>query len=172
MIEPLLWRPLGWCRVVLEVAGKQRSRRENEPVGGTLRVVLPVGSRPQAAWLLERILPGVPPLGTPPPPRSRWKSPFRYHFLTWSRDPYYAVTTSGRVCRVTDWVPLAKVQSVRRVEGPLQRRLRLATVHIDTAGRNIHASARDRGTAESDRLIEELPLACRSARLAIAPPTP
>lgn len=172
MIEPLFWRPLGWCRVVLEVAGKQRGRGENQSVGGAWRVVLPVGSRAQAAWLLERILPGVPPIGTAPPGRARWKSPLRYHFLTWSCDRFYAVTTGGRVCRVTDWVPLAKVQSVRRVEGPLQRRLRLATIHIDTAGRNIHAAARDRDTAESDRLIEELPSACRSARLAMAPPAP
>ena len=132
--------------------------------------MLPVGSRDQAAWLLERILPGVPPPGDRPPGRARWKSPFRYHFLTWGEDRYYAVSTSGRVCRVTDWVPLAKVQSVRRVEGPVQRWLGLATVHVDTAGRNIHAAARDRDTAESNRLIQELPVACRLARLAVAPP--
>ncbi|MHB1500326.1 MAG: PH domain-containing protein, partial [Candidatus Dormibacteria bacterium] len=36
--------------------------------------------------------------------------------------------------RVITWVPLAKVQSVRWTQGPLQRRLRLASVHLDIAG--------------------------------------
>jgi putative membrane protein len=166
MIEPLLWRPLGWCRLVVDVAGKQRSGHENRSVGQTLRAVLPVGDRAQAAWLLDRILPGVPTDLHPPPRRARWKSPLRYHYLSWGGDGTYAVTTSGRVRRVTDWVPLAKVQSIRRVEGPVQRRLRLATMHLDTAGRSIHAILRDRDRAECARLVAELPAVCRAARLA------
>ena len=113
--------------------------------------------RQQAAWLLERILPAVPSDRVPPPRRARWKSPLRYRFLSWGGDRTYAVTTSGRVRRVTDWVPLAKVQSIRQVEGPVQRRLRLATVHLDTAGRNIHAALRDRDRDECARLMAELP---------------
>ena len=170
LIEPLMWRPLGWCRLVVDVAGKQRSGRENRSVADSLRAVLPVGSKEQAAWLLDRILPGVPPERSAPPGRARWKSPLRYHFLSWGGDRSYAVTTSGRVRRVTDWVPLAKVQSIRRVEGPWQRRLRLATVHLDTAGRNIHAALRDRDQRECARLVAELPALCRAARAAAADP--
>jgi putative membrane protein len=164
MIEPVLWRPLGWCRVVVDVAGKQRSGHENQSVSGGFRAVLPVGSLEQGAWIIERILPGVPATGRHPPGRARWKSPLRYPNLTWGRDQRYAVTTSGRIRRVTDWVPLAKVQSIRRIEGPVQRRFRLATIHLDTAGRNIHAVARDRDRAESDLLVAELPAVCRAAR--------
>jgi putative membrane protein len=74
------------------------------------------------------------------------------------------VTTTGRVRRVTDWVPLAKVQSIRRVDGPIQRRLGLASIHLDTAGRSVHAVLRDRDRAEADRLMADLPDRCRAAR--------
>lgn len=65
---------------------------------------------------------------------------FRYHNLSWGHNQTCVVTTTGRVTRITACVPLAKVQSLRRVQGPAQRRLRLATIHLDTAGRNIHRS--------------------------------
>ena len=76
------------------------------------------------------------------------------------------MTTSGRLRRVTAWVPFEKVQSLRRVEGPAQRRLRLVTIHVDTAGRNVHASLRDRDRAEADRALEELIGLARAARRA------
>jgi putative membrane protein len=164
MIEPWLWRPFGWCRLVVDVAGKQRAGRESRSIAEAVRTVLPVGSKEQATWLLDRILPGVPLELSRPPSRARWKSPLRYRYLSWGGDRSYAVTTSGRVRRVTDWVPLAKVQSIRLVEGPLQRRLRLATVHLDAAGRNIHAALRDRDRDECDRLLATLPALCRAAR--------
>ena len=164
LIEPLLWRPMGWCRVVVDVAGRQRSNRENRTVSGPLRAVLPVGVREQGSWIVQRVFPGVPVAGALPPSRARWKSPLRYRNLSWACDGYYAVTTSGRLQRVTDWVPLGKVQSIRRVEGPVQRRLDLASIHLDTAGRNIHAVARDREAAEAAYLLQTLPPLARTAR--------
>lgn len=168
MTEPLLWRPLGWCRLVVDVAGKQRSGRENRTVSGSLRAILPVGDRRQAQWLLQWVLPGALPVGTPPPRRAVCKSPFRFHNLSWGFDQSYATSTSGRIRRVTDWVPLVKVQSIRGVEGPVQRKLGLATVHIDTAGRGVHSAARDRNGAEAAQLLDTLPTACRQARAASA----
>ena len=61
-------------------------------------------------------------------------------------------------------MPLAKVQSLRRVQGPVQRRLGLATVHLDTAGRNIRAALRDRETADADAALVELTALGRVAR--------
>ena len=43
MVEPLLWRPLGWCRLEVDVAGRQRSKGEGQAQRGRLRAVLPVG---------------------------------------------------------------------------------------------------------------------------------
>jgi putative membrane protein len=166
MIEPLLWRPLGWCRVQVDVAGRQRTEGENQGENRSLRAVLPVGTREEARLLLDRILPGAPEGRIPAPSRARMKSPFRYHYLSWGRTETCAVTTSGRVARITDWVPLAKVQSLRWVQGPVQRRLRLASIHLDTAGRSVHAAIRDRDGSEADRVLVELTALCRAARQA------
>jgi hypothetical protein len=46
----------------------------------------------------------------------------------------------------------------------VQRRLALATLHLDTAGRNVHAVLRDRDASEAETLLRELPDVCRVAR--------
>jgi putative membrane protein len=164
MIEPLLWRPFGWCRLELDVAGRQRVEGEGTAERRRLRAALPVGEVDLAQMLLERILPEAPTDRRRPPKRARLKSPLRYHYLSWARNDACVVTTSGRLARATDWIPLAKVQSLRRVEGPIQRRLRLVTIHLDTAGRNVHAAVRDRDTAEGDAALCELIELARKAR--------
>jgi putative membrane protein len=58
------------------------------------------------------------------------------------------------------------VQSFREVQGPVQRRLRLASVHLDTAGGNVHAILRDRDVAEADDALVELVDLARAARAA------
>ena len=50
----------------------------------------------------------------------------------------------------------------------MQRRLGLATVHVDVAGRRTRAEFRDRAVAEADALVEELTALSR-ARPAAAP---
>jgi hypothetical protein len=74
------------------------------------------------------------------------------------------VTVTGRVRKVTTWVPLAKTQSVRLVQGPVQRGLGLATVHLDAAGRHVRAEFAERGEDEAGRLVDELAARSRSAR--------
>jgi putative membrane protein len=164
MVEPLLWRRLGWCRLEVDLAGRQRSRGEGQAQRRAKRAVLPVGSRVVAEELLERIVPDRPTEQLPPPARARWKSPLRYRMLAWGRTDTCVATTSGRLRRVTCWVPLEKVQSLRRVQGPVQRRLNLASVHVDTAGRNVHATLRDRDAAEADQTLARLTDLARAAR--------
>jgi putative membrane protein len=165
MVEPLAWRPCGWCRLEVDVASQKSRGRQDRAQSKTARALLPVGSRAQAALLLASVFTGLPEgERRRPPARARWKSPLRFRHLSWAANDAYAVTTSGRLQRVTDWVPLAKVQSVRRVEGPVQRRLRLSSIHLDTAGRNVHAVLRDRDRREAARLLHELPERCRQAR--------
>ncbi len=170
MVEPLLWRPLGWCRLEVDLAGRQRRSGENSAESRQLRAVLPVGSHQEAAALLARILPDAPTERLPPPPRARWRSPLLYPKLAWGRTATCAVTTTGRVARTTTWVPLAKVQSLRLVQGPVQRRLRLATVHLDTAGRPLHVAIRDRDGAEAGLVLAGLIEGCRAARVAARAP--
>jgi putative membrane protein len=164
LVEPFLWRALGWCRLEVDLAGRQRSKGEGEAERGRLRTVLPVGSRRLAEELLDVLVPDRPRELSPAPRRARWKSPLRYPKLGWARTETCVVTRSGRLRRVTSWVPLAKVQSFRRVQGPIQRRLSLATVHVDTAGRSVHATLRDRDAAEAEAALVELTELARDAR--------
>lgn len=163
MVEPLLWRPFGWCRVEAAIAGKG-TRSEDRAEGSRRRALLPVGSYAQAYQVMGLILPDVAVTQTKPPPRARWKAPLSYHRLSIGGNAGCLVTTSGRLRRVSHWVPLEKVQSIRRTQGPVQRRLGLATVHLDTAGPRMHAALRDRDAGEADDLVAQLPDQCAAAR--------
>jgi putative membrane protein len=164
VVEPVLWRPLGWCRLEVDIAGRQRGTGEGEAQRGQLRALLPVGKRTLAVELVDRLLPDRPRELAPPPRRVLWKSPFRYRALSWGRSETCVATTSGRLRRVTAWVPLEKVQSLRHVQGPVQRRLDLASVHVDTAGKAVHATLRDRDAAEAAGALAELTDLARAAR--------
>jgi putative membrane protein len=180
MVEPLLWRPLHWCRLEVDVAGGL-GRDHPEGTGAVRKALLPVGSPDEARRLLSVILrggddsPGNPrspalaaeyggPVLSRPPPRARWKALLSYHFLAAGHDGTLAVAVTGRLRRETTWVPLAKTQSVRLVQGPLQRRLGLATVHLDAAGRRVRAEFRERRQEEARSLVDELAVLSRTAR--------
>jgi putative membrane protein len=163
LVEPVIWRAFGWCRLEVDVAGA-RQRREDRPEGQRLRALMPVGSKAEADVLLARLLANPPLPSRPAPPRARWKAPLSYHFLGWSGDEQYVVAARGRVCRETTWVPLEKVQSIRWVQGPLQRRLGLATVHLDVAGRRVSAKIENRDSAEALQILSALPDLARAAR--------
>jgi len=177
MIEPLLWRPLHWCRLEVDVAGRL-GHDHPEGTGEARKALLPVGTQDEAMRLLRVALPaaGGWPALSPPPRRARLKAPLSYHFLAAGHDGMLAVAITGRVRRETTLVPLAKTQSVRLVQGPLQRRLGLATVHLDAAGKRVRAEFREREQEQARSLVGELATLSRSARrqasLAAAPPVP
>ncbi|HET9115284.1 MAG TPA: PH domain-containing protein [Gaiellaceae bacterium] len=166
MVEPFLWQAVGWCRVEVDLAGRQRGKGEGEAERGQMRTLLPVGGRALGLELVDLLVPDRPRELSPPPRRVFWKSPLRYRKLAWGRTETCVATTSGRLRRISCWVPLEKAQSLRRVEGPIQRRLRLASVHVDTAGRAVHATLRDRDAAEASRALDELAELARAARRA------
>jgi putative membrane protein len=163
LVEPLIWRAFGWCRLEVDVAGP-RERRESRSEGQRLRAVVPVGSRAEAWQMIGELLPAQPLPDLGAPGRARLKAPLKYHFLGWGGDAQYVVASRGRVCRKTTWVPLEKVQSIRWVQGPVQRRLGLATVHLDVAGKRVHAAIEDRGDVEAHDLLMRLPGLARDAR--------
>jgi putative membrane protein len=166
MVEPLPWRPLGWCRLEVDVAGS-RGRDRNEGPGRARRALLPVGPRDTAVSLLRIAVGNSTPQLTRPPRRARWKAPLSYHFLSAGHDAAIAVTVTGRFRRVTTWLPLDKAQSIRFVQGPVQRRFSLATVHLDAPGRRVRAQFAERDVREARRLTDELPAQCRAARIRV-----
>ena len=163
IVEPLVWRAFGWCRLEVDVAGP-RQRRENQSESQRLRALIPVGSRAEAEQMTEELLSTQRRPTRRPPPRARWKAPLSFHFLAFDSDDRYVVASRGRVCRKTTWVPLEKVQSVRWVQGPYQRRLDLATVFLDVAGRRVRAAIEDRDAAEAGVILDQLPDLARAAR--------
>ena len=165
MVEPVLWRPLGWCRLEIDVAGSP-GRDRADGSGRMRKTLLPVG-HPDVAWALMKLVIGhEPPALTRPPRRARVKAPLSYHFLAAGHDAATAMGVTGRIRKVTTWLPLEKVQSVRMVTGPVQRRLGLATAHLDAAGRDVRAEFRDRDAAGAARLVEHLAALARGARQA------
>ena len=163
-VEPLLWRPFGWCRLEVDVAGATARNQRGEGTSVVRKALLPVGSQQDSWHLLARLLGAPDPVRTAPPGRARLKAPLSFHFLAAGHDAAHAVCVTGRLNRATTWVPLAKAQSIRRVQGPAQRPLGLATVHVDVAGKRTRAEFRDREVAEAYRLVADLTALSRSAR--------
>lgn len=163
-IEPMLWRPMGWCRLEVDIAGGARKNQRGEGSGVARKALLPVGDDRDAWHLVDRLIGGGMPTMTAPPTGARKKAPLSYHFLAAGHDDRHSVCVTGRVRKVTVWIPLEKSQSIRRVQGPVQRRLGLATVHVDAAGKDTKAEFRDRSVAEADALVEELTDLSRAAR--------
>jgi putative membrane protein len=100
------------------------------------------------------------------PPRSaRLLAPASYRRLAIGADERHLVSAYGIATTTLDVVPLAKVQSLRWTQGPLQRRLGLSSLHVDTAGRRLPgAVAVHRGAQEGQVLLAELTRAARAAR--------
>ena len=169
LVEPLAWRAFGWCRLEVDVAGP-RQRRENRSESRRLRALVPVGTRADAEKMLSELVSAAPAPSERPPRHARWKAPLMYHFLAWGGDDRYLVAARGRLRRATTWIPLEKVQSVRWVQGPVQRRLGLATVRLDVAGLRVTGSVQDRSVAEAGELLCRLPGLARAARVQTAPP--
>lgn len=163
LAEPLVWRAFGWCRLEVDVAGP-RQRRENRSESRRLRALVPVGTRAEAEKMLGELVTSAPRADRRPPGAARWKAPLNYHFLAWGADDRYVVASRGRLRRTTTWVPLEKVQSIRWVQGPVQRRLGLASVKLDVAGRRVTASITDRSTTEASEILARLPGQARAAR--------
>lgn len=164
-VEPMFWRLFGWCRLEVDLSGvpKREGATSSRHVTKTL---LPVGPRADADALRSAVIGSVGLEPTAPPRRAMTKSPLSYHFLRAGHDELLAMSVTGRIRRVTCWVPFEKAQSVRRVQGPVQRRLGLASLTVDAAGRDVGVRFKDRDVSEVDRLMETLPELSRRARAA------
>jgi putative membrane protein len=163
---PLLWRGKRWLHLTLDVAGM--SGPEPGEDHGSDRL-MPVGDLTQARTLVAAALPGVDLAGlatSPPPLRARWLHPFGLRFYGAGLADAVFVSRAGRLTREMTLVPYARMQSVRIVQGPLQRRLGLATVYADTAGGRA-GEARDRDLAEAYAIADQLATRARQARAAV-----
>jgi putative membrane protein len=160
---PLLWRAAGWVHARIDIAGYGAHDRQQERHVDRL---LPVSTEPTARQVIAEVLPGIDITGlrlVPAPARARWIAPLRQPNLGVALDGSVIALRDGWLTRELVLVPYARVQSVRVVQGPVRRLLRLATVHVDTAG-GLPAVAADRDADEAYALAEELSRRARAAR--------
>jgi putative membrane protein len=138
--EPWLWRRFGRARLQVSVAGY---RGADPARAEATAILMPVAPRAEIDRLVETL--GGPPLRDVPmtgPPRSaRWRSPWRWRHTRIGHAPGFTIVHRGWMGRTTDYVTAAKLQSLRTTSGPWQRRLGLATLHLDTAGSGIVVAA-------------------------------
>ncbi|OJY83947.1 MAG: hypothetical protein BGP23_15245 [Lysobacterales bacterium 66-474] len=163
LCQPLLWRRFGWCRVEVEVAGT-KVKKENRAEGQVSRPLLAVGRLEIGKAIIANVAPGAPECSLKAPRRAIWKAPLSMRFLAIGSNQRYVAARLGRLRATTTWVPLAKVQSIRATEGPVQRRLGLTTVHLDVAGAGACATLQDRDTGEALELLTRLPAQCAACR--------
>ncbi|WP_329383583.1 PH domain-containing protein [Streptomyces sp. NBC_01351] len=160
IVEPLLWRRRDWVRVELAVAGSKNG------------LLVPVASRAAAHDVIARVLPGVDlaALMFSPSPRAaaRWVVPVWWKGYALAISPEVFAARHGRVCRRTDIVPHAKVQSVRLTQGPWERARGVADLHVDT-GANGTVTARLRGAEEAAALLAAEAVRSRTSRASARP---
>jgi len=167
IVRPLLWRPVGWVRVELDVAGYGAT--EGEQV--RTNALLPVADPATARQVLGLVLPGVDVEAVPLVPAGRtvrWRAPLQARRLAAGLGPLVVVTRAGWLVEETVVAPYARTQSVRVVEGPWQRRLGLASVHVDTAGRRFHPVAHHRDRRDAGLLAAALVARADAARRTVA----
>lgn len=144
--QPLLWRGKDWWRVEVNVAG-YGGRPDRDGRSGGESLLLTVGTRAEALTVVGLALPELvaaadvsramvdagltgrgPDAGfTSSPPAARWLDPvgWRRHGVLVTRTALLA--RRGVVVRELDLVPHARTQSLGLGQGPLQRRLGLAS---------------------------------------------
>jgi putative membrane protein len=149
--QSLLWRPFGWYRIDVDVLGYRSGREEDNRTAATT-VLLPVADRSELARALSRVLPGVSPEAVPlhrPPGRARALRCWDFPNLRSGWNERVVVTDHGLLVWTRDIVPHVKTQSVRIRQGPLQRLLRLADVHVDITPGPVRLVARQLDAADA-----------------------
>ncbi len=161
--QPLLWRPAGWWRVRVNRASQTSSRGSANQANTT---ILPVGNLADVTAVLTLMLPdvigaemsefirrGMTSNGSDgfinSPRRAIWLRP-----LSWRRNgfailPGSLLLRTGALWRRLIIVPQPRLQSVAIHQGPLLRRLRLASIQLHTVHGPIaaHLGAVDRDAA-------------------------
>ena len=158
VLEPLVWRWFGWCEVQVTVAGVERRGDDDSNLTSTL---VPVIAGDAGARLAIDALGGRDPGGVmlrQVPAAARMLDPVGWRIEALGVGPDLFVTRRGVLTRRTDMTPRHKLQSCALRQGPLQRRLGLATLHAHLPTGPVDPEGRHREPAEA------WTLRCRSRR--------
>jgi putative membrane protein len=172
--QHLFWRPADWWTVTVNRASRSSSQSSGDQGNS---IVLPVGTRqdalrvlelllpdlllsPQGSGLLELLGPGLTGRGddgfvTSP----RRAAVFRW--FSWRRNgvallPEIVLLRTGAIWRRLVLVPTPRMQSAAVSQGPLERALDLAAVHVHTVAGPITARVGALGRADAEGFFREL----------------
>jgi putative membrane protein len=185
--QPLLWRLAGWWAVDVNVAGYGNAPGgQAERRGSTL---LPVGTRDEAVTVLSFVLPDLGVAGEYPglvvdaglagttgaggftgaPRRARWVDP-----LGWRREGFRVTSTAlllrrGVLHRQLDVVPHARTQSCGVVQGPVERRLGLASFALHSTPGPVDPVVEHLGSDVAAALLAAQLVRARQARATAGP---
>ena len=167
--QPLAWRPFGWWQISINKAGHSTN---DGAAGQAATTVLPVGSLADVAKVLELILPGFA-IDEPraliqrgltsrggddgfvnAPRRAAWLRPFSWRRTGYAVSAGAVLLRRGVLSRELVLVPLARLQSVGINQGPVRRRLRLATARLHTVAGPVSATLGVIDVGEAERLLE------------------
>jgi putative membrane protein len=187
LVQPLLWRRRDWWKVEVNVAGYGVSGDGQQKE----TVLLPVGTRGEAFTVLSVVLPD---LGHPEPLRlleagltgladeqglsagytcaprsSRWLDPIGWRRHGVAVTERALVLRSGRLRRALVLVPHERTQSLGLEQGPVQRRLGLATVVAHSTPGPVAPRIDHLAADVAGRLLDEQAERARVARATSGP---
>lgn len=166
--QPLLWRPFGWWEVKVNRASKSSTSGAANQANTTL---LPVGSRADVLRVLELLIPAfaddagramaLAGLASAGDDDGFTNSPRRaavLRWFSWRRNGFHIADAAvllrkGRIWRELVIVPQPRVQSVAMHQGPILRRLRLASLRLHTVAGPITASLGAVDSREAERFF-------------------
>lgn len=142
----VFWRPFGWWSIRINVAGQSITASSDS---AQRTIVLPVGTVADVHRVIALLLPDAASALDPMldggltgrdgaggfsrvPRRGAWLRPFSWRRIGWASADGVAMFRRGALVRSLTLVPLARMQSVARSVGPIERMLRLASVRIHT----------------------------------------
>jgi putative membrane protein len=170
--RPLLWRPFGWVRVDIDVAGYHVRAGNDEHRSGAL---VPVADERTAHALVRHVLPDGAAAEldavtlTPVPRNARWLAPLERRQLAAGITGQLFVCCRGWLAPNQQIAVLARIQSIRYTQGPLQRALGLASVRADLAGGHAPATAEHQDATAALALLSLLVARTRATRVALRP---
>lgn len=182
LTQPFLWRGKDWWRVQINVAGYGKADEQQ-----TENVLLPVGERSDALLALWLVLPdlgaqdprglldaglsgeaGDPRFVTSPRP-ARWLDPWAWHRNGYTITDRALLVRRGRFNRELVVVPHARTQSLGVRQGPLQRRLGVASVTLHSTPGPIRPLIAHLEASAAGGLMVDQAARARQARAAAGP---
>ena len=170
VIQPILWRRLGWYRIDVNVLGYGSSEGSDNDTAAT-SVLVPVADRRDVEITLSRILPGLDLAAVElhaSPRRAKWLRPYDFWTLRYGTDDRVVVTEHGWLTHVRNIVP-ARQDPVR----PSQPGSAAAAARTGRRPPRHHPRARDpdRAPAGRDRRSRAVTVPARPGPRSPGPPT-